>query len=123
MQAEAPVPGEPEANYGFSILDLTKHACLTILETLDESDRLGIVTFGTEARVLQGLVPVDGRGKKASRKKIMGMQVDGITNLWHGIREGLKLFKGESGRVPAMLVSLLLHALPGLIHVACSLKN
>lgn len=44
-------------------------------------------------------------------KKIQSMQPTDITNLWHGIRDGLKLFSdvkdGEpspSGRVPALLV-------------------
>lgn len=46
MSIEAPVtsanPAETERN-GMSVLDLTKHAALTILESLDENDRLGIV--------------------------------------------------------------------------------
>jgi hypothetical protein len=36
---------------GYSVLDITKHAALTVLETLNERDRLGIVTFSTTAKV------------------------------------------------------------------------
>lgn len=38
-------------SFGFSILDITKHAARTILSTLNERDRLGIVTFSNTARV------------------------------------------------------------------------
>ena len=55
MTAAAPLPdvedqNEKEAS-GLSILDLTKHAARTILETLNDGDRLGIVTFSDDAKV------------------------------------------------------------------------
>jgi hypothetical protein len=43
--------GVIEENAGFSVLDITKHAALTILESLDDGDRLGIVIFSTGAKV------------------------------------------------------------------------
>lgn len=61
MRTAAPVVGLDEAgsitkeHAGYSVLDITKHAALTVLETLDERDRLGIVTFSTTAKVI--LVP------------------------------------------------------------------
>jgi len=51
MSANAPVPGDGGEQMGLSVLDLTKHAARTILETLGPQDRLGIVTFASEARV------------------------------------------------------------------------
>jgi hypothetical protein len=55
MNAAAPVPGESVSGMseenGLSVLDLTKHAARTILHTLDEGDRLAIVTFSNEATV------------------------------------------------------------------------
>jgi hypothetical protein len=55
MAAPAPLPdaqdGEDREAAGLSILDLTKHAARTILETLKDGDRLGIVTFSTDAKV------------------------------------------------------------------------
>jgi len=57
MAEPAPIPHEPgetvEDN-GLSVLDLTKHAARTILDTLDQNDRLGIVSFSMQAKV--GLV-------------------------------------------------------------------
>jgi hypothetical protein len=45
-----------QENAGFSVLDITKHAALTILETLDDCDKLGIVTFSTNAQVCPGRI-------------------------------------------------------------------
>lgn len=51
MCANAPIPGAEGEVLGLSVLDLTKHAALTILETLGERDRLGIVTFASDVEV------------------------------------------------------------------------
>lgn len=50
MGNEAPVPGDTTEKTGLTILDLTKHAARTIVATLNESDFLGIVTFGSDAK-------------------------------------------------------------------------
>jgi hypothetical protein len=55
MSGSAPLPDVQDHNEkeaaGLTILDLTKHAARTILETLKDGDRLGIVTFSDDARV------------------------------------------------------------------------
>ncbi|KAM0278596.1 hypothetical protein ACHAQH_005070 [Verticillium albo-atrum] len=106
--APAPVvPGEKNENTGLSILDLTKHAARTILETLDERDRLGIVTFTTNAEVILPLNEMDAKSKLVAKNKIESLQPLHGTNMWHGITEGIKLFgesDSSSGRVPAMMV-------------------
>lgn len=53
MNSAAPIPtGERGGeDTGLSILDLTKHAAKTIIETLNEKDRLAVVTFCTEVNV------------------------------------------------------------------------
>ncbi|OLN97893.1 hypothetical protein CCHL11_02598 [Colletotrichum chlorophyti] len=111
MGCDAPVPtnpGEETENYGLSVLDLVKHAARTILETLDDGDRLGIVTFASKAKVVQKLMPMNKKNKKLAEKNIDGMRPIDATNLWHGLVEGIKLFKegGEvnTGRVPAIMV-------------------
>ncbi|KAK1982066.1 von Willebrand factor type A domain-containing protein [Colletotrichum cereale] len=111
MGCSAPVPanpGEKAENYGLSVLDLVKHAARTVLETLDDGDRLGIVTFASRAKVVQELTPMDAKNKALAEKNIDGMRPIDATNLWHGLLEGIKLFNtgGEMnmGRVPAMMV-------------------
>ena len=54
MSGQAPAPPSGslgEEDLGFSILDLVQHAAQTIVEGLDDRDRLAIVTFSTEAEV------------------------------------------------------------------------
>ncbi|RYP21568.1 hypothetical protein DL765_002204 [Monosporascus sp. GIB2] len=112
MSSEAPAPtldsdGKSSLeDFGLSILDLTKHAARTILETLDEGDRMGIVTFSTDVQVVQPLLPMDNDGKELARSNIESMKHDRSTNLWGGITAGLKLFENntDTGRVPAVMV-------------------
>ncbi|KAK1754229.1 u-box domain-containing protein [Echria macrotheca] len=109
MDCEAPLPGNPgetKERYGLSVLDLTKHAANTILESLNENDRLGIVTFAAEPEVVQKLTRMTPANKRRTRRKIENMRTKDITNLWGGIREGLTLFDGgdSTGNVPALMV-------------------
>lgn len=131
MGSEAPVPGGgtgDEPNYGFSVLDLTKHAALTILETLDERDRLGIVTFGSSARVLRELEVMTESNKAACKEAILCMNPHGLTNLWGGMLEGLALFdeaERQEGRLPAMMVCLFLRGriVMGMVFHQCKERN
>ncbi|ETS02310.1 U-box domain-containing protein [Trichoderma reesei RUT C-30] len=107
MCAAAPVPGEGGEETGLSVLDLTKHAAFTIIETMDERDRLGIVTFETESKVVQCLEPMTDTNKEQARARIKALRPLGSTNLWHGMLDAIKLFTKElsrSHRVPAMMV-------------------
>ncbi|KND90618.1 Inter-alpha-trypsin inhibitor heavy chain H3, partial [Tolypocladium ophioglossoides CBS 100239] len=107
MAAPAPVPGENGSeDTGLSVLDLTKHAALTIIETLNDQDRLGIVTFGSKSKVIQDLGPMTESSKEKARENIKAMRPQDATNLWHGIRDGIRVFNdaGRSSRVPAMMV-------------------
>lgn len=112
MGVRADVPGEePGESPGLSVLDLTKHAAFTILETLDAGDRLGIVTFSSKSQVVQRLIPMTPVNKEAARKNIKHIKKQDATNLWHGLLDGIKLFKeadedeaGASHRVPALMV-------------------
>ena len=54
MSTEAPGLGEDGKSKeitGLSVLDVVKHACRTILSTMQDDDRLSIVTFAASAKV------------------------------------------------------------------------
>lgn len=109
MGVAAPVPGEDDSeSTGLSVLDLVKHAAMTIIETMDESDRLGIVTFGSKSKVVQTLTPMTDASKAKARQNVKKMATRDATNLWHGLQDGLKLFDGADARtataVPAVMV-------------------
>ncbi|KAK4099445.1 hypothetical protein N658DRAFT_429985 [Parathielavia hyrcaniae] len=113
MRAAATVPSQPgdqeQEETGLSVLDLAKHAARTIMETLDANDRLGIVTFAGRSEVLQPLIHMTAENKAETIKIIEDIAACDVTNLWHGIRDGLDLFKERDDavsapRVPALLV-------------------
>ncbi|KAH8204278.1 hypothetical protein TruAng_001564 [Truncatella angustata] len=112
MSDVAPVIGRDDEGMvtrehtGYSVLDITKHAALTVLETLDAGDRLAVVTFSTSAKVVRKLQPMDPVNKKATEKCIRGLKVESATNLWQGIVKGIEQFRDlkNTGRVPAVLV-------------------
>lgn len=113
MGSGAPAPtnsASGQEDTGLSVLDLTKHAACTILETLDEGDRLGLVTYSTEAHVLQELEVMTEEAKAKTRERIGSMRPLDATNMWHGILKGLDLFKTPeqsekpAERVPAMML-------------------
>lgn len=94
MMSPAPVPGDDTSEpSGLTVLDLVKHASLAIIETLDEGDRLGIVTFSTDIKVELPLTPMSEENKVTARSKVNDMRVRSSTNLWHGILESIKLFE------------------------------
>lgn len=107
MGARADVPGDdPSESTGLTVLDLVKHAAMTIIETLDEGDRLGVVTFSSDSEVIQGLTAMTDENKEDVRQKIRKIGPLNSTNLWGGIQKGIKVFRagGSSARVPSIMV-------------------
>jgi hypothetical protein len=55
MNAAAPMPAtensKEQEDVGLSVLDLVKHSARTIVETLNDQDRIGIVTYSNSADV------------------------------------------------------------------------
>lgn len=100
MSTPAPLPttdetGEKEST-GLSVLDLTKHATRTIIETLNDRDRLGVVVFSTEAAVIHELSFMTELCKKDVLRKIEDLQPLSATNLWHGLKQGVDLIANAS---------------------------
>lgn len=107
MSSEARIPGSSvEESTGLSVLDLVKHACRTILSTLDERDRLAIITFSNNATEIQELTIMNDENKKAAEDNIENMYVQGATNLWAGLRKGLECASSQTeiNRIPAVML-------------------
>ncbi|KAK6206595.1 hypothetical protein LQW54_007545 [Pestalotiopsis sp. IQ-011] len=103
MSEAAPVVGFDEQGEvtrehpGFSVLDIAKHAALTVLEALDSGDRLGIVKFSDRAEVVQDLRSMSPDNKKSADGHIRDLHPENSTNLWQGIVEGVRLFGSHQG--------------------------
>lgn len=110
MQTAAELPDQHDQQQkeqsGLSILDLVKHASRTILENLDQNDRLAIVTFSSNAHVVQELLPMTEDERRKTATRIEELEVKDCTNLWSGIRGGLKILEDTKaiGNVQGMFV-------------------
>ncbi|PGH20784.1 hypothetical protein AJ80_03411 [Polytolypa hystricis UAMH7299] len=109
MKTDAPLPTTDESGQkevtGLSVLDLTKHAAKTVLETLNEKDRLGLVTFSDEATVVCALTYMTKENKDQVQKKISELYAGGITNLYHGMKTGLQMLR-DSKFIPENIQAL-----------------
>lgn len=96
-----------EVDVGFSLLDITKHALKTIVESMGTNDRLSIITFSDDAKVITDMTIMTDANKSLFKTKITNLNTEGSTNLWEGIRSGLNQFKNINDpefRTQALLV-------------------
>ena len=84
--------GETES-HGLTILDIVKHAVNTIIQTLEENDRLSIVTYSTSASVVTNLLYMNEEGKKKSSEELKLLYPQASTNLWDGLLKGMEVLK------------------------------
>ncbi|KAG8743713.1 hypothetical protein FRC10_011586 [Ceratobasidium sp. 414] len=93
MDSEAPVPGEQDKNEttGLSVLDVVKHATRTIIESMDDDDRVAIVTFSDSSEVIAPLTAMTKENRASVWNKVDGLRTKGMTNLWDGLKTGMNL--------------------------------
>ncbi|KAF3904647.1 hypothetical protein ABW21_db0206540 [Orbilia brochopaga] len=97
MEMEAPAPAESEGKAkeetGLSILDVVKHAMKTIIATLDENDRLAIVSFSSRAELVSDFQHSSESGRKLLNTAVDKLQPQASTNLWDGLKMGMNLIR------------------------------
>lgn len=76
--------GDIESN-GLTILDLVKHSVKTIINNLDERDRLSLVAFHTNAYKITDLTPMNENGRNHAIKELEKLIPLDSTNIWDGI--------------------------------------
>ena len=93
-----------------TILDIVKHAVITIINSLNEDDRLSVVAYSSVATVTFGLLPMSEPGKARAVSLLKGLRADGMTNIWDGLEKGLNVLKegAETRRHPANASVMLL---------------
>jgi len=83
-------------SHGLTILDLVKHAALTIAATLGPKDRLAIVKYSDEGQTVVDLTNCTDEGRVRLNAGIKSLEADGLTNLWGGLKTGLDLLKAAA---------------------------
>ncbi|KAG8859723.1 hypothetical protein FRB96_004297 [Tulasnella sp. 330] len=92
MGETANIPGDTEQS-GLSVLDIVKHAAKTIITSMQDTDRVAIVTFTSGAKTVLGLTPTDSDGKKKALEVVDGLRPENATNIWEGLKASLNIFK------------------------------
>lgn len=95
-----------EKDDGLSLMDIVKHAVATITHSLNEDDRLSVVTFATNASTLFDLQQMTTKGKQTAVQATNATRANGSTNLWDGLLQGIKVIQGgaksRGGRAPVI---------------------
>jgi len=100
MGTEAPIPadpttGAPAESTGLSVLDVVKHAIRTIIATMQEDDRIALVTFSDSAQVQAGLTEMTEKGRSEVLEALNILLPQDCTNLWDGLKMGMDLLTGK----------------------------
>ncbi|CAE6418391.1 unnamed protein product [Rhizoctonia solani] len=100
MNTEAPVPGEQDKNEttGLSVLDVVKHATRTIIESMDDDDRIAIVTFSDSSEIVAPLTIMNKDNREKVWDMVEKLHTKGMTNLWDGLKTGMNVL---TGNIPA----------------------
>jgi len=81
-----------QIDVGFTILDITKHAIKTVIESLNNNDKISIVTFSDTAKVVCGMTNITNSNKTYLKSLVSNLRTEGCTNVWAGLSMGLKQF-------------------------------
>ena len=84
-----------QVDVGYSVLDVTKHAVKTVIASMRPADRLSIVVFSTNARLLMDWLPMTPANQEFATNAVSGLTTEGATNLWDGLRQSLQQFRSQ----------------------------
>ena len=103
MSVNVEIPDSKEVT-GLTVLDIVKHAVLTIIEVLGPDDKFSLVSFSSTAKLELELSPMDNAGKSAARTAVKRLETISSTNLWAGLHLGLSSLKSTPISNSAVLV-------------------
>lgn len=94
-------------NIAFTRMDLVKHAVRTMAALLGPADRLGIVSFSTEARKVLDPICMTAEGRDRIAAALATVNPDSSTNIFAGIKEAAAM-ANRSEFADANVVAMLL---------------
>lgn len=97
MSTEAKIRslGGVTESHGLSLLDVAKHGVRTIIKTLGADDRVSIISFNLESRVVFPLAKMDTVGQRQAEEALDTLIADGGTDIWKGLKSGLDELRNE----------------------------
>jgi hypothetical protein len=103
MGQDATLPGSSEQT-GLNILDLVKHSTRTIIHTLGDGDRLGIVTFTDTAEIVCPLTNMTEQGKTNVQAKVEALEDLNSTNIYDGLVKALQVLQDGNSKDGCVLL-------------------
>ncbi len=82
---------------GLNMLDIVKHAVKTIIKTLNDDDRLGIVGYSNNATRWLELTPMHAPGRDKAVEALNKLEDGGMTNLWDGLKNCMEMLYERDG--------------------------
>jgi uncharacterized protein YegL len=80
-----------QESHGLNQLDLAKHALVTIIHAMTETQMFGLTVFSSSAKVVFPMSIMNKHGKKRALKIIDDIKTEGCTNIWDGIYKASRL--------------------------------
>jgi len=95
MGSEAKIMGASGTaeSHGLSLLDVAKHGVRTIVNALNENDRLAVVAFNNQAFEVFPPTAMNEAGQKMAEEKLNELHQGGGTNIWEGLVAGLDVLR------------------------------
>lgn len=90
---EAAEAADEAEKYGWSRLDVTKHALQTFVSMMEEEDRACVVSFSGDAKVVKEWSPCSSSAKPSFVSSILSVRPEGATNLQEGLKVGFSQFR------------------------------
>jgi len=108
MSSEASVKGENgvDTGHGLTVLDIVKHSMKTIIQTMNENDRLSLVSYSDKAVLVCDLTIMDAQGRTSTQGQLDTLAAGGMTNLWDGLKMGIETLKKgyQAGRLQHVML-------------------
>lgn len=116
MGTEAMLKGEDgsEVGHGLSVLDIVKHALKTIIHNLGDTDRLALVAYSNDAKIIFNLTEMTHNGRIVTERHLNELTPSGMTNLWDGLKNGMDVLSQGSGEGRLKHVMLFTDGLPNI---------
>lgn len=116
MGAEAMVATESggETGHGLTVLDIVTHALKTIIRTLEDKDRLAIVSYSNEATRVCPVTEMNEDGRRTVERQLTELTPNGQTNLWAGLKESVTMLKEKSAPGRLQHIMLFTDGLPNI---------
>mmetsp|Transcript_20870 Transcript_20870/g.30901 ORF Transcript_20870/g.30901 Transcript_20870/m.30901 type:complete len:724 (+) Transcript_20870:59-2230(+) len=91
MGSAATMYSDTEGSAGLSLLDVVKHATRTVIDTLSQQDRLGVIAYSNDATVIFPLTYMTQENKTEAWERVTELAPRGGTNLWSGLLSAMEI--------------------------------